>query len=246
MESLRGKRVLVTGGGSRLGGMLSLGCARAGLQTAVHCHRSADAAAGIAAQIRNETGISEVFRADLSAPKGIETLLDEVTASIGLPDFLVCAHAGYTEGTVLDTPWLTWREELRLTGASPLLLTRMWAARGAARGAAVFLLDARMTDNDRNHAAYHAAKRMLYSETRLAALALAPEIRINAAAPGLVLPPIGADAAFLEKARAVAPLRRTGTPEALVDAVLFLLRSNFITGQVLFVDGGRHLCGSVY
>ena len=245
MESLRGKRVLVTGGGARLGALLSLGCARAGLRTAIHCHRSGKAAAETAAQIRSEGGISEIFQADLSTKEGIGTLLDDVTKTFGLPDFLVCAHAGYAEGTLLDTPWADWQTEIRLTGASPLLLTRAWTARGA-QGAAVFLLDARMTDNDRSHAAYHAAKRMLYSEARLAAIALSPKIRINGAAPGLVLPPPGADATLLKRARDAAPLGRTGTPDALVDAVLFLLRSNFITGQVLFVDGGRNLRGSVY
>ena len=162
-----------------------------------------------------------------------------------MPEYLVCAHAGYGAGTVLGSGWPDWRAELFLTGASPFLVSRAWAARGA-RGAVTFLLDARMTDNDAGHAAYHSAKRMLLRATRLAARAFAPAVRVNAAAPGLVLPPDDADGELVDKARRAALLDRTGSPDALIDAILFLLRSAFITGEVLFVDGGRNLRGTVY
>jgi len=78
------------------------------------------------------------------------------------------------------------------------------------------------------------------------ALEFAPSIRVNAVAPGLILPPPGEDESYLQKMAAGVPLRRMGSVEEITAAVLFLLRSDFITGQVIFVDGGFHMKGSVY
>ena len=78
------------------------------------------------------------------------------------------------------------------------------------------------------------------------ALEFAPGIRVNAVAPGLILPPPGQDASYLQRLAAKTPLRRVGSLTEVTDAALFLLRSEFITGQVIFVDGGRHLRACVY
>lgn len=245
MESLASKTVLVTGGGSRLGGALSLGCARAGLRTAVHFHRSQKDAEDTVYKIRESGGTAEAFCADLSKQKCAETLAAEVEARFGLPDYLVCAQSLYSESSIFSFTSDELAAESALTGMSPLFLSRAWFKRGA-RGAVVHVLDARITDNDSAHAAYHLAKRMLYGVTRASAIELAPRVRVNAAAPGLALPLPNTSDTLLKKASLAAPLGRTGSPEALVDTVLFLLKSDFITGQVIFTDGGRHMRGSVY
>lgn len=76
------------------------------------------------------------------------------------------------------------------------------------------------------------------------ALAYAPNCTVNAVAPGLILPPPGKDQSYLEALAETVPLRRHGCPEDIAAAVLFLLKSDFITGEVIFVDGGRHLAES--
>ena len=87
---------------------------------------------------------------------------------------------------------------------------------------------------------------MLFTLTRMMARELAPGIRVNAVAPGLILPPEGKDARYLETLAHGLPLKRHGTADDIAEAVVFLVHSAFITGQVLFVDGGRHLEGNMY
>ena len=108
------------------------------------------------------------------------------------------------------------------------------------------LLDSRITDYDREHAAYHLSKRMLFALTRMLALELAPRTIVNAVAPGLILPPEGKDEDYLRRMAHTVPLNRHGDAGDIEQAVLFLLRCEFVTGQVIFVDGGRHMEGRVY
>jgi NAD(P)-dependent dehydrogenase (short-subunit alcohol dehydrogenase family) len=124
-------------------------------------------------------------------------------------------------------------------------LSRRLAAQKRA-GSIVNLLDARMLDYDRQHLSYHLSKRALWDLTRIGAIEFAPLIRVNAVAPGLVLPPTGKDTEYLEKLKHTNLLNRYGSPEDVARAVLFLIESPFITGQVIFVDGGRHMRGRVY
>jgi len=128
---------------------------------------------------------------------------------------------------------------------APLLLSRSFAM-GPNAEAIVNFLDTMTFDYDKQHIAYHLSKRMFHALTQMMALEFAPRIRVNAIAPGLVLPPEGKDAAYLERLKNSNPLQRVGSPEGITAAVLFLLRSGFITGQTLFVDGGRHLRASIY
>ena len=136
-------------------------------------------------------------------------------------------------------------KNIRVNAFSPLVLSRM-LARQEMNGAIVSFLDTRINDYDAEHAAYHLSKRMLYSMTRMLALELAPHIRVNAVAPGLILPPAGKDKTYLERRKHTNPLGSYGDVSQITDTVLFLLANDFVTGQIIFVDGGRHLKGSVY
>jgi len=94
--------------------------------------------------------------------------------------------------------------------------------------------------------AYHLSKRMLFALTRMMALEFAPRIRVNAVAPGLIIPPPGQDESFLQRLASTNPLGRHGDPADVADAVLYLVGAGFVTGQVIYVDGGRHMRGAVY
>ena len=78
------------------------------------------------------------------------------------------------------------------------------------------------------------------------AVELGPEIAVNAVAPGLILPPAGQDDSYLEKLTYTNPLKRHGDPKDVTDAIEFLLRSRFITGQIIYIDGGYHMKGHMY
>jgi hypothetical protein len=86
---------------------------------------------------------------------------------------------------------------------------------------------------------------MLEILTKSMALKLAPRITVNGVAPGLILPPEGKDTNYLEGKKDTVPLKKHGSPSDIVETVLFLLRSDFVTGQVVYVDGGKHLIQTI-
>ena len=105
----------------------------------------------------------------------------------------------------------------------------------------VNLLDSRMHGYMTRHVAYNLSKQALLSLTRMMALEYAPRVRVNAVAPGTVLAPDGSDEGHLARLAAAAPLGRLGTPEEVAQAVVYLLGAQYVTGQVIYVDGGRFL-----
>ncbi|TFG60307.1 MAG: SDR family oxidoreductase, partial [Spirochaetales bacterium] len=114
------------------------------------------------------------------------------------------------------------------------------------RGHIVNLLDARMTDYDRNHLSYHLSKRSLHDMTRIMSIEFAPLIQVNAVAPGMVLFPEDRVGNLAGKALKAGLLDTLPSPEDIVHSVLYLLSSPALTGQVIFPDSGRNLRGSVY
>ena len=108
------------------------------------------------------------------------------------------------------------------------------------------LLDSRITVYDKANSSYHLSKRMLMSLTKMMALEFAPRVRVNGVAPGSILSPSGKDQAYLERLASQNPLKRIGSTEDVAEAVLFLLKNDFVTGQLLYVDGGYHLNGRTY
>jgi len=143
-----------------------------------------------------------------------------------------------------------WESTHRLHVWSAVVLARSlarWSTEGRGEGHLVTLLDSRLRDKDPNHFGYAFAKRELAQLTRFLALELAPAVRVNGLAPGLILK---ADAApsgpWAAAGRDSTPLGRTGRPSDLVKGLRYLVENRFITGQILAVDGGRHLKGDLF
>ena len=113
----------------------------------------------------------------------------------------------------------------------------------ATPGKVVNFIDAQVTGSDLAHASYILSKHLLATLTTMTALQYAHGIRVNAVAQGLILPPEGKDESYLDGLARSLPLKRHGGPPDIARAVLFLLESDFVTGQVVYVDGGRHLIG---
>ena len=129
---------------------------------------------------------------------------------------------------------------LHVNAWTPLVLSREFA-RHAGRGKIINLLDTKIMGYDREHVAYILSKQMLAALTTMCAAEFAPAVTVNAIAPGLILPPSGKDETYLASLAQTVPLRRHGGPGDITDAALYLLKSDFVTGQVIYVDGGRHL-----
>lgn len=244
-ESLIGKTALVTGAARRLGRATAMALARAGTDVVVHYHTHAAEARSLADEVAALGRRAWTIEADLRDAGQAESLMERALHQAGAVDILINNASIFPSDTILDLSPKTLADAVAVHATAPLILSRRLAAQGRP-GAIVNFLDSRVEDFDPTHASYHLSKRMLLALTRMLAVELAPRIAVNAIAPGLILPPDGQDESYLQKLAHTNPLQRYGNPRDITDAVLFLLRSEFITGQVIFVDGGRHLKGKTH
>jgi NAD(P)-dependent dehydrogenase (short-subunit alcohol dehydrogenase family) len=242
---LSGSTALITGGGKRLGRATALALASEGASVVVHYQKSEEAAEQCADAARRLGVKAWTIRADLADAEACEGLLDGACEQAGPIDILVNNASIFPRNTLLDMTLRDVAENVQVNAMAPFLLSRSLADQRRG-GAIVNILDTRVVHHDRVHAAYHLSKRMLLTLTRMMALEFAPLVRVNAVAPGLILPPPGEDESYLQKMAGSVPLQRIGSEEEITAAIIFLLRSEFITGQVIFVDGGFHMKGSVY
>lgn len=244
-NSLAGKTALVTGAAKRLGRAIAGALAQQGARVVVHFNTSERDAVALCDEL-SQMGVSAwPIQADLSKSAQAEGLFQQAVAQAGAIDILVNNASIYDKDTLWEATEASLERNLRIHAVVPLILARALAKQDRP-GHIVNLLDTRVTTYDRQHASYHLSKRMLLTLTRMLALELAPQVAVNAVAPGLILPPAGEDESYLEKLAHCNPQNRYGDPQDVADAVLFLLRSRFITGQVIYVDGGYHMKGHMY
>jgi len=255
MPKRRGKTrpvALVTGAGVRLGRAIASALAGDGADVVLHYLTSEQEAAALARQLRARGAKAWLLRADLADPAQAEALVDEAVAACGRPcAILVNSASIFPAGRLGDVTADDLALNMQVNAYAPLALACAFARQfpRPARGplpCVVNLLDSRITDYDAEHAAYHVSKRALHTLTKMMALEFAPRVRVNAVAPGLILPPAGQTVAYLRKLAHTNPMNRFGSPADIAEAVRFLLRSGFLTGQVIYVDGGRHLRGNLY
>lgn len=240
---LAGKVALVTGGARRIGAAISRALAGAGADVAIHFNRSAADADALAKALRDDFGVRAwAVGRDLSAPGAGKALFDDVLAATGgRLDIIVNSASEYAGG---DAPE-TLAHLMHVHVDAPEELLRRLAGLAGDDGhprAAVNILDARVSGGeDPGHPAYLEAKRRLAALSRSLALELAPAVRLNCVAPGAVLEPDGEGREALLRLATYNPMGAVGSPEGLAGCVLFLLRQEFIVGQVIHYDGGRHL-----
>lgn len=242
---LKGKTALITGAAKRLGAATALELATQGAGVVVHYGRSRTEAEEVAQAVKAAGAPAWTVTADLADPAAAAGLVDRAVELAGPLDILVNNAGIFPRGTLETLTAADLHANIDVNALAPLLLSRRFYAQGRP-GSIVNMLDARITDFDRQHAPYHLSKRMLFSLTRMTAVEFAPAVRVNAVAPGLILPPDGEDETYLERLAHTNPLGRHGSPGDIANAILFLVRSEFITGQIIFVDGGRHMKGAMY
>ncbi len=244
-SSLVGRTALITGAARRIGRAIAMTLAQQGARVVVHYHRSDREAAVLCREIREMGGSAWQVGGDLMDASRTEAIFQEAAAQAGTVDILINSASIFEADTLWDASDESLCRNLRIHAVAPLVLARQFA-RQAKTGHIINLLDTRVTVYDSKHASYHISKRVLLTLTRMLALELAPQIAVNAIAPGLILPPAGEDESYLQRLAHANPLKRYGKPQDVAQAVLFLLRSRFITGQVIYVDGGYHMKGHVY
>lgn len=234
--------VIVTGGAVRLGRAMAMGVAGAGARVVVHYGHSAEAARHTVAEIETLGGEAVAIQADLLDAGAARSIIEQAVERYGRVDALVNSASIYEPAGVDDTTEELWDRHFAINLKAPFFLCRAFAAQlGERHGHVVNIADWRGTRPTASRVAYTLTKAGLIAMTQSLAQALAPNVQVNAIAPGVILPPPGKGEEYVRRLLPSIPLRRSGSPADVVEALLYLLRSGYVTGEVLYVTGGQHL-----
>ncbi|HYO97375.1 MAG TPA: SDR family oxidoreductase [Polyangiaceae bacterium] len=241
---LRGRRALVTGAGQRVGRAIALRLGAEGMRVALHCNASVSGAENTLAALRALGSDGLVLQADLTSRDAARTLVDAACAALGGLDLLVASAASFERIALGEVDDAAWDRSLGLNlGSQFALAQRALPALRQSRGSIVFVTCSSATTPFRNYLPYVVSKGALRHLTRALALECAPEVRVNAVAPGAVLPPANTPTAALERIVSRIPLARLGEADDVAEAVVYLASAPFVTGHELVVDGGRTVAG---
>jgi pteridine reductase len=241
---LKGSVALVTGGAVRVGAAISRALAGEGMRLVVHYNSSSDDADALVEEIRRGGGEAAAIGADLSRTDEVRRLAEEARRVFGGIDVLVNNASVFPAQRLEETDEALWDHTMAVNLRAPFFLIRHLAPALRERGGAVVnLCDLAGIQAWGAYAAHGIAKAGLVHLTKVAARSLAPEVRVNGIAPGAVLPPESMGPDELDALARSTPLRRLGSPDDVVRAVLYLLRADYVTGEILVVDGGRLLRG---
>jgi glucose 1-dehydrogenase len=239
---LQGVVALVTGGAHRIGKAIVMELAEAGCDLALHYNSSATAAEETAEAARAMGRRVEVVGANLGDPGAADAVVRGASA-LGPVQVLINSAAMFPKDTIEDVTPEGWDRTLAVNLAAPVFLTQAFAAAlpEGHEGAVINVTDWRTQRPYEDHFSYTVAKGAVDTFTAAAAHSLAPRIRVNAVALGAMLPPPGEDSAYLKALAQQIPLQRVGGTEPVAKAVRFLLESDFVTGEIIRLDGGAHL-----
>jgi NAD(P)-dependent dehydrogenase (short-subunit alcohol dehydrogenase family) len=230
--------VLITGAAKRLGKAMALYLANKGFSIALHFYSSQREAILLQKQIQANGGSCTLFHCDLENEKILESLIPKVLKKH--PDLRVLVNNAsiFEKSTLQETDSVFFDRHFKINFKAPYFLTRDFA-KFVDSGQVIQMLDTKITKNLFGYSAYTLSKKVFAEFTKMAALELAPRIRVNGICPGFILLPKGNS--NLDTWVKNIPLQKKGSEEAVLNAVEFLMENDYITGQLVFVDGGQHL-----
>ena len=231
---------LITGGGRRVGRAVAVELARAGYDIVIHYNHSADDAKCTAVMVGENGRRAWRISGDLQNPQTPARIVAEALEQAGRIDVLINNASVFGKMPLEEFNVEKWHDTMQINLAAPIQLCRQVAPAMRARGGGciVNFCDARSDRPSKHYLAYGLSKAGLDYATRALARALAPEIRVNGVAPGIAVFPEDYSRELRAKLVSEVPLRREGTPEAMAGAVRFLVEADYITGQIINVDGG--------
>lgn len=237
--------VLVTGGARRIGRAVCLKLASAGFDVAIHHHASGDDAEALVEEIAGLGRRAVALKADLRDEAAVRELIPQAVAALGPVTVLVNNASVFEDDRVGGLSRESWDRHLETNLRAPIVLAEAFAGQfregWGGEGAIVNLLDQKVLKPDPRFFSYSLSRNGLWWATRTLAQALAPRIRVNGVGPGPTLPSIHqTEEEFAAEAEGTL-LQRSGDPEAVADAVLWLIDAALVTGQMIAVDGGQHL-----
>jgi NAD(P)-dependent dehydrogenase (short-subunit alcohol dehydrogenase family) len=235
------KTALVTGAGQRIGRAIATALAGAGYAIAIHCRRSKDEAAALAAEIEKAGGHSTIVVADLADEKAVARLVPDAAKALGPLTLLVNSAAIFEPDQIGSLTRERWDRQFAINLVAPVFLTDAFAAQAPDGSAIVNVVDQRVFKLTPNFLSYTLTKAALAAATHTLAQGLAPKIRVNGVAPGPTLPSPRQDPVEFARQTKTLPLARGPTPEDIARAVLFLASAHSTTGAIIPVDGGQHI-----
>jgi len=241
--NISGKVALITGSAKRIGRLTATELAKRGARVAIHFRSSGQEATETLRLIQDDGGSGSLFQADLSEVPAIEGMFRKLDQQFGGLDILVNSASTFHTSTAEDTSAELWDEQLNSNARAPFFVAQaaaqMMMKRG--NGKIINIVDVAGEMIWPGYFAYSVSKAALIAVNRGLAKAYAPEIQVNGIAPGPVLFP---DHYTEEQKRTAIErtlLKRAGHPSDVVNAVVFLIENDYITGEIIHVDGGRHI-----
>lgn len=242
--NIKGKTALITGGAVRVGKAMTLALATEGANVVVNYNSSAAAAEETAAEAKALGVGALAIQCDVSHHDQVKAMIDTAAAQFGRIDILINSASWFRKTPFPMEDFSDWFKVFDI-----LVHGSMYCAnyvtpmmRKAGEGVIINIVDDSAWRPSRNFAAHSVGKAGLLAFTRQLALELAPEIKVNAISPGPVLPPPDYTVEQNERVAKSTLLKRWGTPQDVVDAMLYLVKSNYVTGEFITVDGGGQYC----
>jgi NAD(P)-dependent dehydrogenase (short-subunit alcohol dehydrogenase family) len=238
-EPLKNRSILITGAARRIGRIFALACARAGADIVIHHGHSDKDAENLGNEIKGLGRQSWIFKADLNDSLQAQNLVAQIGGSTPLHG-LVNSAAIFEPLSLEQTTLEDWQKHISVNLTAPFLLSQAFAGQVRDGGRIVNILDWRALRPGADHFPYTISKASLAAMTKSLAVALAPNIPVNGLALGAVLPP--ADGAHNSEILKNVPMKRWAQESEIEEALIFLLTCpSYITGEIIHVDGGRHL-----
>ena len=238
------KTVLITGAAQRIGANIAQELHQHNWNIVIHYKQSAESAEVLANQLNSQRSDSAItVQADLLDPGSYSTLIDQAYSWKQRLDALVNNASAFYPNQVEDATLEQWEELVGTNMKAPFFLTQHASEHlQHSKGSIVNITDIHAERPLKEHSIYCAAKAGLVMLTKTLAKELGPDIRVNAVSPGAILWPENMNSATQEDILARIPLKKPGKPEDISSAVRYLLEdANYVTGQVLAIDGGRSL-----
>lgn len=243
---LAGKSALITGAANRIGAQLARTLHDNGANLIIHYRHSEAAALSLTDKLNTLRADSTVtLQADLGDLDALTTLAQNAADAFGKLDILINNASSFYPTRIGEINQQHWQDLMSSNFQAPLFLSQAcYPSLRDSRGIIINMLDVYASVPLKNHSLYCCAKAASQMLVKSLALELAPEVRVNGIAPGAILWPEQSDAANTDAQQTILkqiPLGRTGSPESIAQTALFLINNDYLTGEVIRVDGGRLL-----
>lgn len=236
------KTALITGASKRIGKSMAEHLSEKGWNVAVHFNHSEKAARELVKQLSGKYPNQKfaMYKANLENLSEVLKLIPQVHSEMGVIDLLINNASVFKKGYIKETSPELFEKHLDINLKAPYFLMRDFANHFK-KGNIINFTDTRITSIKSNYSAYSISKKGLWNLTKMAALEFAPDIRVNAIAPGVTLPPEDKDENYLLKLAEDIPMKKPGGLGPILKSIDYILENDYLTGQLLFNDGGENL-----